>query len=113
MCLISKWRFPKKAKKDIVCYKILRSGSDGKFYTPFIGEEVDTSKPLIAKGSSFSIFDPFEKKGGYIHSFKDCHYDFSKTQMWKCIIPKGTRYHEEAFDESEYCSRKLIFLEKL
>ena len=113
MCLISKWRFPKKAKKDIVCYKVLRSSSDGKLYTPFIGEKVDTSKPLIAKGSSFSILNPLEKKGGYIHTYKDRHYEYTvQIQIWKCIIPKGTRYHE-AFDGCEYCSRKLIFLEKL
>lgn len=110
MCLISKWRFPKKAKKDIVCYKVLKLSFDGKLYTPFMSKEVDTSKPLIAKGSSFSIFDPLEKKGGYIHSCANCRSEYAN-QIWKCIIPKGTRYHE-AFDGCEYCSRKLIFLER-
>ena len=58
MCLNSKWRFPKRAKKDIVCYKILEkveTDNDDEYYTPYQDTEVDITKPFKAKGISLSF----------------------------------------------------------
>lgn len=117
MCLVSKWRFSKRAKKDIVCYKILeRTG--GEYYTPYLDTEVDITKPFKAKGISLSFNNNtrYEKTKGYIHTISDLglikHYiegmSCSHPVVFKCIIPKGTRYHKSQND-NEYCSRKIIF----
>lgn len=114
MCLISKWRFSKRAKKDIVCYKILEKM--GGYYTPYQNVKVDVTKPLKAVGDSITFFNPFSKGSGYIHTISNlglvkCYINgmgFSHPVIFKCIIPKGTKYHESQND-GEYCSRKIIF----
>ena len=115
MCLVSKWRFSKKAKEDIVCYKILGKMGEG-YYTPYQDVKVDVTKPLKAVGNSITFFDPLEKRSGYIHTISSLEYikmylhDFDGIEfaVFKCIIPKGTKYHKSK-DGTEYCSRKIIF----
>lgn len=113
MCLISRWRFPKKAKIDIVCFKVLLD-SYYKYVTIFTGDFVDTRDPLEAKGESFKILYPYTKEIGYIHTYsnieeakklKDSRRNFV---IFRCIIPKGTKYHISR-DGKEMCSKKIIF----
>ena len=80
MCLITKTRTPKRAKKDIICYKVLRT------YTYSDGtEEIDTpyqfatipkdvingEKPFIAKTDEGDTVTEkrFERCAGYYDSF--------------------------------------------
>ena len=115
MCLVSKWRFPKRAKENIVCYKILEKMGEG-YYTPYQDVKVDITKPLKAVGNSITFFDPLEKRSGYIHTISDLslikYYingmGCSHPIVFKCIIPKGTKYHKSQ-DDDEYCSKKIIF----
>lgn len=115
MCLLSKWRFPKKAKEDIICYKCLvRLDDDSKqssLYTPIMYTEVDINKPLKAEGSSFTLFNDGHIKGeGYIHVY--AYENILSPLLFKCIIPKGTYYHE-SFDGSTFCAKQIIFLEQI
>ena len=116
MCLISKWRFAKKAKKDIVCYKVLDKMGD-KYYTPYMDTIVDINRILKAKGFSFSFFDdPKEKGKGYIHTYASLYYAKEHVSamacknpvVFKCIIPKGTKYHISK-NCTEFCSKKIDF----
>ncbi len=115
MCLVSKRRFPKKAKKDIICYKLLEKFEE-KYYTPCRGIYVDINKELKAKGISLSIIEPYEKGEGYIHSFRtlphrdaleSSGWNLSRISIFKCIIPKGTKYH--IGNNYDICSKKIIF----
>ena len=116
MCLNSKWRFPKRAKNDIVCYKILETDNGDEYYTPFLSTNVDITKPFKAEGISLSFNTRYEKTTGYIHTVSslECirtylrNIDCIKTVIFKCYIPKGTKYHK-SLDNFEYCSRKIIF----
>jgi hypothetical protein len=119
MCLISKWKFPKKAKEDIICYKIL-TRSNGIYKTPITYTSVDINRPLIAKGNSFRIVNPDIKDIGYIHTLmfvndgkeimkRDGYTKATKASLWKCIIPKGTKYHISKI-RYEYCSKQIIFI---
>lgn len=115
MCLISKWKFAKKAKEDIVCFKVLSVDEDGNYYAPYMNNVVDISKSYKAKGISLTLFNLFEKGKGYIHTLKYCpsykflnsEFGYIQTIVYKCIIPKGTKYHEGLY--GEYCSKKIIF----
>ena len=115
MCLISKWRFAKKASHDIVCYKVLDK-MGGEYYTPYMGTIVDINRVLKAKGFSFSFFEPKEKGTGYIHTYvtlqytKNCLFEigYNPPIVFKCIIPKGTKYHISK-DCIEFCSKKIDF----
>lgn len=115
MCLLSKWRFPKKAKKDIICYKHLVCLYDDSeqttFYTPIMYTEVDINKPLKAEGSSFTLSDGHIKGEGYIHVYANAPHILSP-MVFKCIIPKGTYYHE-SFDGSTFCAKQIIFLKHI
>ena len=115
MCLVSKWRFSKRAKKDIICYKILEKMEE-RYYTPYQNIKVDVTKPLKAVGNSITFLDPLEKGSGYIHTISNLglvkyyieEMRCSHSVVFKCIIPKGTKYHKSQND-NEYCSRKIIF----
>ena len=119
MCLVSKWKFPRKAKEDIICYKIL-TRRNGIYETPIMCTSVDINRPLIAKGNSFRIINPDIKDTGYIHSLmfvadgKEIikRDGYIKASLWKCIIPKGTKYHISKI-RYEYCSKQIIFIEKV
>lgn len=121
MCLTSKWRFPRKAKEDIICYKILISNFDY-YFSPYRAELVDIQKEYKAEGESFKWKDGYKKDIGYIHAYTLQH-DASRCCIWensshhylryvvfKCIIPKGTLYRISR-NGRECCSKKIKFLE--
>lgn len=115
MCLISKWRFPNKASKDIKCYKVL-SKTFGEYYPPFFDEEpIDITIPFKAKGNSLSIINNKEKGKGYIHVFSNidsakcfAHEELVDSTIFECIIPKGTKYHMSK-EGDQFCSKVIIF----
>ena len=127
MCLISKWIFPRKAKKDIVCYKLLvvlpTDSEKVQFVTPFMYDEVDIHKPIIATSKVKllekwwdRITNPYTKTYGYIHTYftkenaEGCanSLELSNYKIFKCIIPKGTKYHIGTC--GDYCSKMIVVL---
>ena len=111
MCLVSKWRFPRKAKENIVCFKILRK-SAGRWVTPFQDVEVQLNNMLIAeKCKKFSVFHPFVKGEGYIHAYSQKDFVinniFSTGNIFVAVIPKGTKYHISK-DGKQICAEKMF-----
>lgn len=117
MCLISKWRFPRKAKEDIVCFKVLRycKISNG-WITPYRYAVIYLGKEFVAKNQkTFSISNPYKKDKGYIHAFTAKEYVrynmWNNESVFKVIIPKGTRYHISK-QGIEICARKMYITEE-
>lgn len=115
MCLLSQWRFPKRATKDILCYKVLNKTTYGKLYTPFRFEMVTVPMLLKAKGSSFSFKAPYVKRAGYIHAFTIEPLARIQANVYNkcvvsCIIPKGTLYHVDS-TLGEICAKQMYIKE--
>ena len=122
MCLPTIETKERIAETDIVCYKVLRMLDDGRFVTPFIRKKV-SSKVLcgkrLFKPSFFSIKDIRnvgyfkEIRRGYIHVYGSPYQAlFSNEKLFKCIIPKGTRYWRDIYGY-EYAARKIRFVEEM
>lgn len=124
MCLQTFETKERIAESDIVCYKILRMLDNGRFATPYVGKKV-SNKVLcgkrLFKPSFFSIKDIRnvsnfkEIRRGYIHCYAskpNPHYVMSREIVFKCVIPKGTRYwYDEIY--GEYAARKIRFVEEM
>ena len=99
MCLQSKWIFPRKATKDIVCYKILIKNENGYLKTPYQHFPIGTIEklPISIEGGKrksikcniknmkyfykytnnivYSIMTELKcKEAGYIHAFTNLHH---------------------------------------
>lgn len=118
------------AEEDIVCYKILKKDSEG-YFTPYRDFAVDMdSKILKAEGEikvlHFLSAVPEKGKmieGGVIHTFElfeDADEEIFRSgatpgiyEIFKCIIPKGTKYYKGRFGTlSSYGSLCIKFVEK-
>ena len=117
MCLISKWRFPRKASGNIECYKVLYKNGN-RYITPYMDAKVDINKPLKARGRSITFGDPYKKTTGYIHTYTSLNIAkslFGKDPnivIFRCIIPTGTKYHIST-GGSEYCSKQIKFISQI
>ena len=113
MCLTSKWRFPRKAKKDITCFKVLRKSgcSLSGWITPYRWEFVELNSYLVAnKCKTFSITKPHIKGAGYIHAYTDKKFvqrNRYSEKVFIAIIPAGTRYHISKFGH-QLCAEKMF-----
>ena len=130
MCIEVKNIFPKRAKTDIVCYKLLKED----MAAPYTGFQYDfkeykanglfillkdiknfiIEKPSFINGVLYYYYDI-----GLLHTYKkpalsfvinQCKY--LKRRLFKCIIPKGTYYYESS-DFSKYASRKLRIVREI
>lgn len=126
MCLTSKWRFPKRANEDIVCYKVLecvdKPVNSSVYYTPYMGTPVEVPGNLKAEGCRFR--SPFNAKDvtlGYIHAYVGLrsavflsrnYFDDIKTIIVKCIIHPGTKYHLSA-NNIEICATEMEIVETI
>lgn len=127
MCLSSKWIFPRKAKEDIVVYKEVYCDKEDNIYSPYMLTKIGNIKNLpisfkakwldIEERIEWILFQNLKSIGaGYIHSYSSLDYICVSvkrpTCIYKCIIPKGTKYHKSKND-TQYCSKKLIIIEKI
>ena len=123
------------ADEDILCFKVLEFSQACGYMTPCIHSYVAQDilngiKNMVALGeeeyNSHSTF--MEINGGFIHTFKCvedaivfCDYNdlFSNGafHIFKCIIPKGTRYYDGTCFcygvMDSYASKEIKYLEKL
>lgn len=129
MCLESKTIFPRIAKEDIICYKVI----DIKNYSVYNKSyQYDEHKINKANGGFWLIKDILfhffcRKKyffiryySGILHSFAFKEYAFNlfvnlekyeSYTIWECVIPKESLYFEGHYNE--YGSRKLKLVRKL
>ena len=131
MCIRVKNIFPKKAKTDIVCYKILNKDMTA----PYTGFQYDF-REYKANGLFSLLIDIKDSiirkvhegfpicywySVGLIHTYKDiplitqsrCFKNLNR-RVFKCIIPKGTYYYksDDSF-EFEYASRRLKIIKEV
>lgn len=129
MCLESKTIFPKIAKKDIVCYKVIDIENYSVFNRSYQYDEHKTNKAIggfqLIKNILFYFFcrkkcSFIEYYSGILHSFASKEYalrlfiNLGKHEsytVWECVIPKGSLYFEGYYNE--YGSRKLKLIRKI
>ena len=111
---------PKKAKKDIIVFKVIGRHGNGMIYDLFIkgknevwtpGYWYTEKTPFV--GSTFDSFSGwFSVYGNAFHSLKtkilakDKQTYWGGTKVVKMIIPKGALYYE---NEKEYVSSQIIY----
>ena len=141
MCLYTRMARMKVAAEDIVCYKMLKvDRTNNGIRTPVANVKVpydilNGGIPFYADKSHIhreklinnnkSIFYEIEK--GFIHAWSTeyeaksyvykfatnaCFNTYWKAVLYKCVIPKGTRYYTDIYSE-QYASDCIIFKEKL
>ena len=131
MCIKVENIFPKRAKTDIVCYKILNKDMTA----PYTGFQYDFWE-YKANGLSSLLIDIKDSiirkvrkeypmcywySVGLIHTYKEIplitlteYFKKIDRRVFKCIIPKGTYYYESCDSfEFEYASRKLKIIEEV
>ena len=135
MCLIKDKKHhpfnrPLIAEEDIVCYKQLCTNRSNAIVTPY--EKIPIPTKCIQKNKKKRI--PFKAEilnkfefiwrhvlgfsnivtDGFIHTFSlsvSHQYLFCSEHVFRCIIPKGTKYFIGEGDE--YASEQIIFREQL
>lgn len=127
------------ARKDIECYKVLDTYSGNAFWTPYKRERVPDDaikgkKCFRAQGKlemreiCYPGSQLYEVEGGVIHAFVDregaikiarsfmgvVSIDIeSIPSIFKCIIPRGTRYIMGIESEGQICAKRIKFVEKV
>lgn len=122
MCLVTKMIAPRRATRDIVCYKVLVYNTYSNAYgTPYMGTPVSLGIKLEAKKESSLLPDTFGKiYGGFFHMYTTKSDASSIVNYWsqystkfrthvfrRCIIPKGSLYYIST-DKSEICATSII-----
>ena len=136
MCLVTDWKEPKIAEKDIVCYKWYEKGRNNTYESPYQGSPIPTFKTVIhteldtpeifndAEGECYMYKRILDKDLIYkihkgFHSFStyegvrsDITSCLSDVIIVSCIIPKGSRYYRGVFGGKEsYCSEAITIEE--
>lgn len=121
MCLYSTERRLKRAKEDITCYKYLSWDYFNRcLVTPVMAMKIKDEdiinglKPLRAKGlvqREKNSCGGYYFEGGLIHAYinqVNTYGDSSVNIIFKCHIPKGTRYIQSKCDGS-IAAKKIVF----
>ena len=127
MCLITTKNIPEIAQEDIVCYKFYKL-RENKLFSPYkevlapnINEVANTvlDRGYLARAKDNNLaymvnrgFHSFKYLEGLINEL--AFWQLSYIRIFKCIIPKGTRYYEGNFtDLPSYCSESIILKEAI
>lgn len=118
MCLRTKSKKPKIAKKDIICYKVLEV-RDGKYYSPVMLFRYDLDVLYKSCGEPHVTYNGsrYEVDRGMFHAYtsKNTAYN-SLLLVWRgrcvfpAIIPKGSKYYIGICNE--ICSDEIIICSK-
>ena len=121
MCLYTREKLPRIAKRDIVCLKILSEESNGVYKTPYQGVKVQLNSKIEASPKrvdiSFSDNDclnntVYSVNGGVVHSvLLDEGRCKGRSCVKKAVIPKGTEYYLGCFG-LEVASKELYITDK-
>ena len=125
MCLL--FAKIKETTEDIICYKVYIS-FDNKLRSPYMRFPApnmnEVANTVLDRGYLGRAKDnnlAYMVNRGF-HSFKYIDdltkelyfWQSSDVKIFKCIIPKGTKYYEGKFDESSsYCSESIILKETI
>ena len=141
MCLYSK-NYPRIAKRNIVCYKVLRKWLTTSSCSKYIDSEtivtpVTLDIVTVKTGGSFEAAGTELKQKttsgyaysrGFIHTFKNVSDALEFLEICKansdsvlsfiiyyCIIPKNTKYvkGKDEHNYESYASKKIVFKEEI
>lgn len=133
MCLYTTNKEPFIAKEDIICYKILvKTKIPFMYKTPIVRTKLIKiplfQKTFKAKGSSkvYGIkihwSGVWEVAEGYIHTYLTAEAAISNVshvidegegcRIFKCIIPKGTKYFKST-ESDTLASEKIVICNKI
>lgn len=133
MCLVTYFKNSSIAKEDITCYKIYveRQGMMLSPYQPAFMPKINITVYVLNFCDSYSLIGNIERvetKGlpplygvdfGF-HSFflKEDAESFAselfKAKVYKCIIPKGSKYYYGSFaNKGSYCSNQIKVIEEI
>lgn len=124
------------ADEDIICYRILYLAGGNLYVSPIRGYTVASVNDIIGytdmcispSVEMLSRYPGYAIVGaGVIHSYKEDPRDIlsllpSNMHLFKCIIPKGTRYveglsgaliKEEKYVLAAYGSKKITYIERI
>lgn len=126
MCLLSNNK-PRKARKDITCYKVIRIDENKDkaplFQTtkgsykdwPVLKPEKECNPTCIETHHG----DSYEYGPGFIHAFKTLKrakdedsfvkMESVNTEVWACIIPKGVEFAEGV--NKDICAKSMIAIQ--
>lgn len=116
MCLVKLQRFPKRAKEDIKCYKVLAvvNADDVTMYysSPVYYEKYTFENNKCEKKSKFKLFEILFSntisKGIHTFNTKKNNIHYALIQ-YDAIIPKGTLYYVGR--DNDLVSERLIVYE--
>lgn len=121
MCLYTRKRLPRVAKRDIVCLKILSKDFFGVYMTPYRGMRIQLNSKIEACPEKvdiiFNDYDCLDNtvysvNGGVVHSvLLDEDKCKGRAYVKKAIIPKGTEYYLGCFG-LEIASKELYVTDK-
>ena len=124
MCLITTKNIPEIAQEDIVCYKIYILIED-ELLSPYQGMPApainEVTNTLLDRAYLSNYRGAYMISKGF-HSFKYLDDLINELDFWqsfdikifRCIIPKGTKYYEGKFgDFPSYCSESIILKETI
>ena len=141
MCLTTNHKEIKEAETEIECYKVIKYSVHGGYRTPCVNYNVGYSvikgeSPLVAIGNENVKYNEIENNAeintGFIHVFKTKYsaslyaeildvlgggYE-SEYKVFKCTIPKGTKYYEGHFSYfcgnlSSYAAKFIMLCEEI
>ena len=131
MCLITTKSIPEIAQEDIVCYKfyiLIMEGDINYDKNGLLSPYQGSLAPTINKVTNTLLDKAYLKYGAAyminrgFHSFKYLDDLINELDFWqsfdieifRCIIPKGTKYYEGNFgDFPSYCSESIILKETI
>ena len=122
MCLTTRNSIPIIAKKDITCYKIYNKTGEGCLSSPYLGHIPSIqnftkleSTPIMMGFGKYIIkkgFHSFKHLKDAKHEIKWYPFIYKNNIIYKCIIPKGSKYYRGISAGSiTYCSESLILKE--
>lgn len=141
MCLYSK-NNPRIAKRNIVCYKVLRKWLSVSTYSKYMTSETIVT-PITLDNVTVKIEGSYKATGtelkqkvtsgyvysrGFIHTFKNVSDALEFAEICKansdsvlsfiiyyCIIPKNTKYvkGKDEHNYESYASKKIVFKEEI
>lgn len=122
MCLVTTWKEPLIATRDIECYKVIEHKPGQDWHTPYRHMPVTLGKRYTCGKFQKTIIEPCLLIEIGFHSFffradarKEAfqlsqNYPHLKYAFTKCKIPAGSKYWEGKFGCYPcYCSDKIIY----
>lgn len=108
-------KYPKIAKKDIICYKVVIKTEDGNYLSIYRGCHCKLN--TVLRDKHFQMCSVWNTVDLAFHTIKSLSrakriFQYKDIYILKATIPKDTRYYQGKFDDSvSYASEKIIYEE--